>query len=246
MKIAICFFGVVPRSIKWTYLSILERIIKPIKNKYKVDIYVFNMNVSDTKVDGVKLDQENCKILECDFFEERRQANVNEDINKFCSIYPCEMSYGSLSDKGTINSIRTMYSEYRVGLFLEKHIDIYEVAVVISPDFFFRNEINIDDIEKCKVDSKVIYTTNNHDGIDGYTDGLYIGKSKDLIPVLKRYEIKEKYISPKNNYERILKESFTDNGIERRITNLEFCKIRANKKIWGKKKIEKNDPLRPF
>ena len=52
-KVLVCFFGVVPRSIKYTYSSIQKHLISILNEKYDVDIYVFNLNVKKTKVDGV-------------------------------------------------------------------------------------------------------------------------------------------------------------------------------------------------
>jgi len=154
------------------------------------------------------------------------------------------MSYGGIDDRATINSIRTMYSEYMVSLFLEKNIGKYDVAIALSPDFYFHEPINLKDVENCS--NGKIFTTTNHDSENGYTDGFYIGKPNDLSLVMKRYIYKDRYISNENNYERILKKSFLENNIERVITCLEFCKIRANKKIWGKYKISRKDPLKPF
>ena len=62
-KIVVCFFGVIPRSIKYTWNTIKNNIIDPLKGKYYVDIYVFNMNVEDVKVDDVKLNQKYINII---------------------------------------------------------------------------------------------------------------------------------------------------------------------------------------
>ena len=62
-KIVVCLFGVIPRSIKYTWQSIKENIIDPLETEYNVDIYLFNLNVEDTLVDGVKLNQNDIKLI---------------------------------------------------------------------------------------------------------------------------------------------------------------------------------------
>ena len=42
-KIAVCLFGVIPRSIKYTWESINNNIIEPLKKEYNVEIYIFNL-----------------------------------------------------------------------------------------------------------------------------------------------------------------------------------------------------------
>jgi len=59
------FIGVIPRSIKYTWESININIIQKFKEQYRVDI--FNLDVGDTKVDGVKLNKNDINIIPYDF-----------------------------------------------------------------------------------------------------------------------------------------------------------------------------------
>ena len=81
-KICLCFFGVIPRSIKYTIKSIENNIIKQLQQKYIVDIFVFNLNVGDTKVDGNILNQEDVNLINYTFYEEEKQSALDIEIKK--------------------------------------------------------------------------------------------------------------------------------------------------------------------
>lgn len=232
IKIALCFFGVLPRSIKYTYKTINNNIINVIKSDSKFDlkIYGFNLNVGKTLVDGCILDQSDVKLLNFDYYEEYEQSlfDTNEYVElskktdiKFRSDYP---------DFQIRNAVRQMYSEFRVGVFLENHPEI-DIAIVCGPDFFIANKLNLQDIYNLESEKNIIYTTCMNDA-QGYTNGFYIGKSLDLIKILKRFDKADIYLPTNTDYEHLLYKSFVENSISRKITNLVFFKIRANKDVF--------------
>ena len=53
-NVIICLFGVVSRSIKFTYKNLNDKLINIVKQNYDVDIYIFNNNVKNEIVDGIK------------------------------------------------------------------------------------------------------------------------------------------------------------------------------------------------
>jgi len=57
-KVILCFFGVVSRSIKFTYKNLEENILNVLKEHFDVDIYVFNNNVENMFVDGTQQNNE--------------------------------------------------------------------------------------------------------------------------------------------------------------------------------------------
>ncbi len=242
-NIIVCFFGVIPRSIKFTKKCIYGRILNPLCKNFKVEIYIFNIDVKDEKVDGRRINRTDIVKLNFDFLEQKCQADIDEIIKD--KLKP--MSYGGNENKSTINSYRTMYSELMVGEFLEKNSEKYDLAIISSSDFFFHNTISIEKINECFDEDNVVYTTNVHDSQDGYTDGFYVGKPKNIIKIMSRYREIEKYhLLETDNYERILKRSFILNDIERKIFPISFCKIRANRDVWGPKKIDIKDKFKPF
>ena len=81
IKIILCFFGVIPRSIKYTFQSIKTNLIDILKKNFIVNIYVFNLNVGDIKVDKVKIDNKDINIIPFDYFEEYNQSVLDIKIN---------------------------------------------------------------------------------------------------------------------------------------------------------------------
>ena len=61
-KVIVCFFGVVPRSIKYTFSSIQNRLLNKLKQYYDVDIFVFNLKVNNL-VDNTTLDNNDINII---------------------------------------------------------------------------------------------------------------------------------------------------------------------------------------
>jgi len=123
-----------------------------------------------------------------------------------------------------------MYSEYRIGLFLEKNVNNYDIAMVCGPDFYIANKININEIENACINNN-FYTTLANEA-QGYTNGFYFGKPNILIEPLKRIKYIQKFMPAHKDYEYILRQSIEDNKIVRNVTSLFFFKIRANKTIY--------------
>jgi len=235
-KIVICFFGVCSRTIKYTHHNHLKNIIDVIKNDYDYDIYVFNNNVGDTLVDGIKqLNDDVNIILKADIFEEMNQIDIDEKINE--KILRDNINIKMREDYTeytTRNAIRQMFSEEQVGLFLEKNINNYKLAIVCNPDLYFLNKINLENIrESIAINSNSsVYTStvNEHPG-HSYTNAFYFGSLEPLSKILKRFSILEKLLPTHSDYEHLLKKGFDMNGITRIITDIDFVKIRSNKKI---------------
>jgi len=238
MKVILCLFGVVPRSIKHTYPQLDSKIVKPLKDNFETDIYCFNLNVEDTLVDGRNINQSDCKIIPYDYFEERKQKELDTEINKFCKDGICSIQGKNIDDLRTKNSIRTMYSEYRTSLFLKSVQDKYDTVIVISPDYYPIDTISINDVEKTYECKEMVFTSDQADFMDGYTDGYYIGSVVSIIKIMERYQNLKNYLPSKKNHEWILRRSFEDNNIIRSVTSMTFFKIRANKEV---KVLREND-----
>ena len=228
-KVVVCLFGVIPRSIKYTWKSINENIVEPLKTKFDVDIYIFNLNVEDTKVDGVKLNQNDIYIIPYDYKEEELQSSYNTNITQICNKINCKIH--KYTQNTVKNSIRQMYSEYRVGKFLEKNKNKYEGAVICGPDYYILNNINLNNFEESIAAKDTIFLTQvNNGGYNGYTNGLYFGKIDNLNKMLFRYEELSKYIPTPQDYEYILKRTCDDKKLKIKISDIIFFKIRANKR----------------
>ena len=244
-NIILCIFGVVPRSIKHTYPQIKKMIIGPISEKYNLKIYVFNLNVENETVDGVKMNQDDCKIIKYDYFEEHLQKDADLVLNDLCKEGICVIQNHNYDTRRTKNSMRVMYSEYQISKFLLKHKDEFDYAIIWSADFYPVDKLTIPD------DTNLVYTNANGDYLGGYTDGFYMGKVENIIKIQERYQDLHKILPYKGNHELIFRYGFEKNGIKRGISNMRFKKIRANGTIrdftilkW--KKTDKVYPLPPF
>lgn len=226
-KVLVCFFGTIPRSIKYTYSSIQKHLINILNEKYDVDIYVFNLNVKKTKVDGVILNNNDTNIIDSNYFEETDQELIDIDIDLLCSKITCKID--KYSDLTTRNAIRQMYSEYRVGLFVEKNKNKYDSVIVCGPDYYLLTNINLEHVDNTII-NPIVYTASVNQG-GGYTNGFYIGNPHSIIKILKRYEALKDNLPTEKDYEFLLKKSFDDNKVNTDVTDMLFYKIRANKKI---------------
>jgi len=241
-RIVLCLFGVIPRSIKYTYESIQKNIINVLKDKYELTIYVFNLNIKDKLIDNQIINQKDVNIIPYDIYEEYYQDILDNEL--YFLKQSVNLCFNKNSDYDTDekinNALRQMYSEYRVGLFLEKNVNNYDVAIVCGPDYYIANNININDVENAYTNQSFYTSCLNDAG--GYTNGFYIGTPNVLINPLKRFE--KIHLLPQDrtyDYEFILKKSMTDNNINRNITKIVFFKVRANKTIfwadWNKASI---------
>lgn len=224
MNIIFCLFGVIPRSIKKTWNSINSNIINILKEKgINVDIYVFNLNVENTLVDNNLLNQEDIKIIPYAYFEEEKQSRVDKIIEQKC-INSCKFRK-DYNDNTIKNAMRQLYSEYRVGKFIEQinNIKKYDLAFVCGPDYYIANQININDILD-SYNNNFLYTSqvNNADGI---TNGLYFGKIPEMINLLKRYNDFE---SSNKDYEYTVLKAIKNYNIKHKFCNIIFFKVRAN------------------
>lgn len=223
-KALLCIFGVIPRSTKHIYERLEQMVISPLKREFDLDIYCFNMNVEDEVVDGVKINQEDCKIIPFDYFEEVKQKDVDEEHRMFCKTHDCTINNRKYPLLMVKNQLRVMYSEMRCAIFMGKNVKEYKYTIMWSSDYYPVTSLDVRDLKKN--DGK-IYTSDQYD-CNGYTDGFYMGETKKMIKVSGRYLNLGKILPTKLNYESILKKSFDDNKIERGITNMFFIKVRAN------------------
>ena len=222
-KIILCLFGVIPRGINKTWDSIKTNIINVLeKENFVVDIYVFNINVETSKIDGVIVDQDDINIIPCDYYEEKLQSEIDIIVkDKYNKIKFTQLSYTEITIK---NIHRQLYSEHCVGQFLDKNKNKYNFAITCCSDLFCVNKINLTHINN-SLTNDYIYISNMNNAT-GLTNGFYFGKINKLSPLLDRYNIclNKQY----NNYEQTLLVPIKENNIKYIFTDIIFFKIRAN------------------
>ena len=240
-KVILCFFGTISRSIKYTYNNHIENIINVINKMYDVDIYVFNNNVEKKTIDGIKQNNDDVKLINSNYFEEEKQTFIdNTIIQKLIKKKINPVMRKDYNKEMIKNAIRQMYSEEKVGIFLEKHINDYKCAIVCNPDIYLINEINLNHINDCIHNNSIVYTTNVNDA-QGYTNGFYIGSLIPLIKILKRFYILHYLLPTNKDYEYVLMKVFNLHKITRLITNTDFFKIRSNKNIARQGKMKNSN-----
>jgi hypothetical protein len=236
-KAIVCLYGVIPRSIKYTIKTMKENIINTLKEHFSVDIYVFNMNVENELVDDTLVNQNDINLIPYTFFEEKYQKDFDLELNELQLKYNLKFR-DNYTNENTQNALRQMYSEYRVGLFLENNPN-YDLAVSFSSDMYFANKINIHHcLDSCN--NNKLYGCKINEG-QGYSNGFFFGNVKSMIKIYKRFEQIETYLPVNADYEYVLKMSFDRNNIERIITDIIVFKIRANRKIFGWPNVNYNE-----
>ena len=225
-KIILCLFGVIPRGINKTWDSIKTNIIDVLEKKeFKIDIYVFNINVENNEVDGVILNQNDINIIldknYINYYEEKLQSEIDTIVKiKFNQNIFTQEDY---TKNTIINAYRQLYAEYSVGQFLEKNKNKYDLTITCCSDLYFINKINLKHIDNSLIKDNV-YLSNINNSM-GLTNGFYFGKIYKLLPILNRYDtLKNKY----HNYEQTLLEPVKENNIKYKFTDIIFFKIRAN------------------
>lgn len=230
-RVILCFFGTISRSIKYTHNNHIRNIINIVKKSYDIDIYIFNNNVENILIDDVQQDNNDYKIIDYNYFEEETQDYIDSQISK--KILDDSIKFRMRKDypkKRIQNAIRQMYSEEKVGLFLEKNQKEYDCAIVCNPDNYLLTNINMKHVHNCVNHKNIIYTTSVNDA-QGFTNGFYIGSLNPMIKILKRFSILEKLLPTNKDYEYLLKKVFLMHKINRSVIGTKFVKIRSNKCI---------------
>ena len=253
-KIVICFFGVIARSIRYTHSNLKMMLINAARKDYDVDVYVFNNNIEDTPIDSTIVDNDDKILLRADYVEEEKQVLIDENIDNFIKTknITCIMR-GDYSPPIVRNAIRQMYSEDKVGDFLERNKDKYKCAIVCGPDYFLLNKVNLADVQS-SIELPVVYTADVNNGgtwingvrYSGYTNGFYIGAPHLLIKILKRYSMLDRLLPTKCDYESLLKLVFHANKIQHRFTDSKFFKVRSNRDVDRQGVMEHNDYTEAF
>lgn len=243
----VCLFGVVNRSIRYTWDNIKTNIIEHLKkNDVNVTIYVFNLICDNGLVDCINVNNNDHQKIQPNVYEWKLQSELDKEIQRYKESAPYKISYVQwYTDNQIHNTMRQMYSEYRVGKFIQTHMKNYDYAIVCGPDYYTTQPVNIYDLKDSK-DNNMVYISNVNPGMNGYTNGYYMSSNlKDLVTLLCRYKDILPFLKDfKGDYEQLLKKYCDGNNVHVMLTDQVFFKIRANKTIFwqGFNKKQKEDP----
>ena len=176
MKLCICFFGVISRSIEKTIDSIRQNIFDEIRrHHHEFDVYVHNNKVDKLVADGDKdikdVLPDKCHLLPSDYFSETIQDEFDQSFpwNEYC-----KYGYHDNFSRNTFkNALRQLYSVKKVTEMWKNSNIHYDYFIYVRPDIEYTNKINIKEIEEyC---NKNILLTPNWGKHGGLNDRIYMG-----------------------------------------------------------------------
>ena len=234
LRVVLCLFGVLPRSIRVTWPIVQQRVLNVLRaRRCVVTVAVFNLDVNQSKVDGVHVDKRDADVVPCQHCETQSQAHVDREVERqWCHPRTCRFMYGKLSSATTRNALRQMYLEDRVGIFLASRGAHFDAAVVSCADNFLVYDVRLADVALASRTFDAVFTTTNNDA-GGYTNGYYIGAPGPLAAVMRRIKEYESYpaMSTSYDYEYVLRKAFEANRIRRLVTAQVFFKVRASRMV---------------
>ena len=264
IKVVVCLYGTLARSIQHTWPVISRRVIAPlVAAGHTVAVYGWSMELE--AIDGVTANQSAVHTVPWTVFQSARQADVDELIEKRCADTPawCEEHQGGIFQAdgwhgvgprkpvlgherrfSSRNGFRQLYSEWRVGGFLQSpEGSKYDAAVVLSPDYHVALDIDVEAVYRSASLRDTVYTTSINDGMFSHlhanlsiTDGFYFGAPRALSRVLQRYDnltairkfLRRFHSTGPLDFEAVLGGAFRKAKISREVTPMVFFKIRAN------------------
>ena len=195
LRIAFCIFGVVARAIEWTWPSIDSQLIEPLeKAGFNITIYVFNLQVGSTKVDNNYLNSNAYRTIYSPagrhivYEEEDQSASDIAALIRSVLETPGLRLYSSNST--SVNALRKMYSEMRVGQYLQRNLKSFDLAIATSADhgYMFPIPVNVVREAASLVALKTVYLgAHLVSGKTGIDDGFYMGRPDILANFMQRF-----------------------------------------------------------
>ena len=247
LRVAVCIYGVVGRSIRWTWPTIESRVVVPLEEAgWSVTIYIFNMQVGKTRVDNNSIDAEAHRMIYSSarrdiVYEEENQhgqavteAVLNKTRNPAFVMYTTNIT--------NTNALRKMYSEMRVGRYLRRHRMEFDVAIATSADHGFPLPIPLATVRAAASESlkdEVHLGSHLVSGRIDIDDGFYLGRPDVLAKFMMRFN---EVPAPWHDYavrgankrthtvifETILRQSLQHYNISIRKAQVVFYKVRSD------------------
>ena len=195
LRIAFCIYGVVARAIEWTWPSIDSQLIEPLeKAGFNITIYVFNLQVGSAKVDNNYLNSNAYRTIYSPagrnivYEEEDQSASDIAALIRSVLETPGLRLYSS--DSTSVNALRKMYSEMRVGQYLQRNLKSFDLAIATSADHGYMFPIPVTVVREAAslVALKTVYLgAHLVSGKTGIDDGFYMGRPELLAKFMQRF-----------------------------------------------------------
>jgi hypothetical protein len=219
-KVLLTMFGVINRSIRYTWPNIKTYIVDPlIRLGFDVEIYGFWNDVGNIKVDSETLNASDVQLVPFNYLERENQTFIDDyiaqNITKW-KIAGCSCEYRGDYEPHTVkNAWRQLYSENRAASFIMKNPTKYSFVIASGPDFFYWSEFLLDDIKHILANPDTVMMSSSNNGIDGYTNGFYVGQPIAVAKVLGRFEKYQDYCKKLDyrDYEWMVRLSVEENNL---------------------------------
>lgn len=191
MKFCICFFGVISRSLKYTFKSIKLNILDILKeNNIDYDIYIHNnyiqtLNCPRGKEFNCKLDNSIYKQLNPIKFSETNQNDFDKSYN-WHQIF----KNGDIHNDGFSsikNAIRELHSVKQVTKLWENTEENYDFFIYLRPDLLYINKLDIELILQNLHNTNLLFTPN-WSKFNGLNDRIYFGNKDTILKIAKRID----------------------------------------------------------
>ena len=231
-KALVAVYGVFSRSLRSTWPQINRMIVKPLEKDYDVEIYGFNNQVDNIDtLDGRPIQKSSADTIKTKHklvYQEVKQSQLDVYIKQHNS-WLTESWVNWYNPATKKNAIRQFYVEQQVSNYITGSEESYAMVVALIADIYPYVPISTRDIE---VRDNIIYTSGMFGAM---TNGYYVGSKHsvsstmatvNLIESLDKHALAGKEKS--KSYEVILADTLRSNKLERRITDMLFCKLRNN------------------
>ncbi len=178
MKVCICFFGVVSRSIQHTIYSIKRNVLNELRRYgHSYDIYVHDIKVRDFQSnragDSCSQLSYKSKLLPATFYESSNQTEMDQHVKvqskKLCP-FGCNPDFDAFT---VLNCFRQLYSIARVTKMWKTHGRKYDYFIYLRPDLKYETKLPVKLIEK-NYRKNILLSPNWHRH-GGYNDRIYMG-----------------------------------------------------------------------
>ena len=88
MKVLLCLFGTLLRSIRYTWPQLEHNIQRLRAHNISTDVYTFNNDIEGGLIDGVRVNESDVSIISATYREELQQNNIDEIIKQRCGTTP--------------------------------------------------------------------------------------------------------------------------------------------------------------
>ena len=178
MKICLCFFGVVSRSIHLTIDSIQCNIFDVItKSGHTYEVYVHDIKVKDFESpragDSIKDLEDRSNHLPYDYYESSKQEDIDEYL-----FTKNAYSIPNTREPSAKNMYRQLFSVHMVTKMWQNQTKLYDYYIYLRPDLEYMRKLPIEMIEKYQTENSLL--TPSWGTWGGLNDRIYMGP-RDVI-----------------------------------------------------------------